>query len=136
MEDASSLLKIPQSECPDIGCVYQNTNGQNHDSNVAKLKENRGMYWLPRSAAESTDGAPLSTKFRAIRLIVEATKDSESEFDATQMEESEETRRHKTILRHMNRDEDDTRQIAHLQSRTSSGETGLSTQTSGRHARG
>ena len=59
------------------------------------------------------------------RLVVEATTDSETEFDATQLEESEETRRlkHKTILRHVNRDEDDTRQIAHLQSRTRSGET-------------
>ena len=39
--------------------------------------------------------------------------------------ENEETRRltHKTILRDVNRDEDDTRQIAHLQSRTRSGET-------------
>ena len=41
------------------------------------------------------------------------------------MEENGETRRlqHKTILRHVNRDVDDARQIAHLQSRTRSGET-------------
>ena len=41
------------------------------------------------------------------------------------MEESEETRRlkHKTTLRHVNRDERDARQIAHLQSRSRSGET-------------
>ena len=74
------------------------------DSNVAKLEENRRVYWLPGSAA---------------------TTDSETQFDASQLEESEETRRlkHKTILRHVNRDEDDTRQIAHLQSRLRSGET-------------
>ena len=33
------------------------------DSYVAKLEENRRVYWLPRSAAESTDGAPLIMKF-------------------------------------------------------------------------
>ena len=65
------------------------------DSNVAKLEENRRVYWLPGSAAESTDGAPLSMKFRVARLVVEATTDSETDFDvnATQLEESEETRR-------------------------------------------
>ena len=64
-------------------------------------------------------------KFRVARLVVEASTDSETEFDATQWEESEEARRlkHKTTLRHANRDEHDTRQIAHLQSRTRSGET-------------
>ena len=68
---------------------------------------------------------PLNMKFRVARLVVEATTDSEIEFDATQLEESEEARRlkHKTILRHVNRDEHDARQIAHLQSRTRSGDT-------------
>ena len=95
------------------------------DSNVAKLEENRRVCWLPGSAAENTDGVPLIMKFRVASLVVEATTDSETEFDATQLEESEETRRlkHKTILRHVNRDEDDTRQIAHLQGRLRSGET-------------
>ena len=57
--------------------------------------------------------------------VAEATTDSEIEFDATQLEESEEARRlkHKTILRHVNRDVHDARQIAHLQSKTRSGET-------------
>ena len=92
---------------------------------MAKLEENRRECWLPGSAAESTDGAPLNLKFRVARLVVEATTDSETEFDASQLEESEETRRlkHKTTPRHVNRDEDDTHQIAHLQSRTRSGET-------------
>ena len=62
------------------------------DSNVAKLKENRRVYWLPGSAAESTDGAPLNMKFRVARLVVEATTDSQIEFDATQLEESGEAR--------------------------------------------
>ena len=88
------------------------------DSNVAKLEQNRRVYWLPGSAAESTDGAPLNLKFRVARLVVEATTDSETEFDASQLEESEETRRlkHKTILRHVNMDIHDARRIAHLQS--------------------
>ena len=95
------------------------------DPNVAKLDENRRVYWLPGSAAESTHEAPLNMKFRVARLVVEAATDSETEFDATQLEESEETRRlkHKTIPRHVNTDEHDTRQIAHLQSRIRSGET-------------
>ena len=64
-------------------------------------------------------------KFRMARLVVETTTNSETEFDATQLEESEGTRKlkHKTILRHVNRDENDTRQIAHFQSRTWSGES-------------
>ena len=97
------------------------------ESNVAKLRENRDVYWLPGSATENRDGAPLITEFRVERLVVETTTDSETEFDVntTQLEDSEETRRlkHKTMLRHVNRDEDDTRQIAHLQSRSRSGET-------------
>ena len=82
-------------------------------SNVAKLEENRTVYWLPGSAAETTDGAPLNMKFRVARLVVEATTDSETEFDATQLEESDETLRlkHKTIL------------TSREQGRTRSGET-------------
>ena len=95
------------------------------DSNVAKLEKNRGVYRLPGSATKSTNGAPLS-KFRAARLVVEATTDSETEFDvnATQLEESEETRRlkHKTSPRHVSKDKHDARQIAHLQSKTRIGE--------------
>ena len=97
------------------------------DSNVAKLEENRGVYWLPGSAAESTDGAPLTTKFIVVWLIVEATPSSETDFDVntTQLEECEETRRlkHKTLPRHVSKDKHDARQIAHFQSRSRSGET-------------
>ena len=54
------------------------------DSNVARLEENRRVYWLPGSAAESTDGASLN--------VVEATTEPlPLEFDATQLEESEST---------------------------------------------
>ena len=81
------------------------------DSNEAKLEENRRVYWLPGSAAKNTDGAPLITEFRIESL--------------TQLEESEETRRpkHKTLPRHVSKDDHDARQIAHLQSRSRSGET-------------
>ena len=105
------------------GSDGQNTRTCALESKVAKLEENRRVYWLPGSATESTNGAPLYMKFRVARLADEATPDSETK--ATQLEESEETRRpkHKTILRHVNRNKHDTRQIAHLQSRTRSGET-------------
>ena len=56
---------------------------------MAKLEENRRVCWLPGSAAENTDGAPLIMKFRVARLVVEAMTDSDTEFDATQFEESE-----------------------------------------------
>ena len=59
-------------------------------------------------------------KSRVAWLVVEATPNSETDFDVntTQLEESEETRRlkHKTLPRHA-------RQIAHLQFRSRSGET-------------
>ena len=97
------------------------------DSNVATLRENRRVYWLPGSAAESTDGAPLSRKSREAWLVVEATPNFETDFDVNtrQLEESEETRRlkHKTIPRNVSKDDHDARQIAHLQSRSRSGET-------------
>ena len=95
--------------------------------NVAKLRENRRVCRLPGSATESTDGAPLCIKFRVARLVVEATPNSETDFDvsATQLEESEETRRlkRKTLPHHVSKDEHGARQIAHLQSRSRSGET-------------
>ena len=95
------------------------------DSNAAKLEENR-VYRLPGSAAESAYEAPLTMKFRIARLVVEATADSETELDInpTQLEESEETRRlkHKTLPRHVSKDNHDARQIAHLQSRSQRGE--------------
>ena len=34
MEDAPKLLKNPKSECPDIGFVYHDMNGQNHGSSM------------------------------------------------------------------------------------------------------
>ena len=69
----------------------------------------------------------MCVKSRVARLAVEATPISETDFDvnATQLEESEETRRlkHKTLPCHVSKDKHDARQIAHLQSRTRSGET-------------
>ena len=111
------------------------------DENVAKLEENCGVYWLPGSATECTDGAPLCIKFGVARLVVEATPNSETDFDenATQLEKSEETRRlkHKTLPRHVSKDEHDARRIAHLQSSSRSGKTvDHAHGTSGRHALG
>ena len=41
--------------------------------------------------------APLITEFRVESLVVEATTDSETEFDATQLEESEKPQQNNTI---------------------------------------
>ena len=94
------------------------------DLNVTRLEEHRGVYRLPRSATESTDGAPLCMKFKVARLAAEATPNSETDVDvnATQLEESEETRRleHKTLPRHVSKNKHDARQTAHLQSRSRS----------------
>ena len=89
------------------GTGGQTTRTCTKDSNVAKLAENRRVYWLR--------GAPLSMKFRVAMLVVEATTDSETDFDANteQLEESQETRRFKH----------DARQIAHLLCRSRSGQT-------------
>ena len=107
---------------------------------MAKLRENRRVHWLPGSATESTDGAPLCTKLRVARLVVEATLSSETEFDvsATQLEESEEntqTQNTKTLPRHVSMDEHDARRIAHLQSRSRSGEDSGPLRTDTRQAR-
>ena len=103
----------------------QNTTTCAKDPNVAKLEGNRRVYWLPGSATESTDGAPWCIKFRVAELAVEASPNSETDFDvnAAHLEESEETRRlkHKTLPRHVSKDKHDARQIAHLQSRSRSG---------------
>ena len=96
------------------------------DSNVAQLEENRRVFRLPSSATESTDGAPFCIKSRVARLVVEATPNSETDFDVSAtLEESAETRRlkHKTLPRHVSKDKHDARQIAHLQSRSRSGKT-------------
>ena len=70
---------------------------------------------LAKHRSRVTDEAPLSMKSRVVWLVVEAT----------QLEQSEETRRlkHKTLQRHVSRDKHDARQIAHLQSRSRSGKT-------------
>ena len=82
---------------------------------------------MPGSATERTDGAPLCIKFRVARLVVEATPNSETDFDvsAAPLEESEEPRRlkHKTSPRNVSKDEHDARQIAHLQFRSRCGKT-------------
>ena len=42
------------------------------DPNAAKLEKRRGVCWLPCSATEHTDGAPLCPNPRTARLAVEA----------------------------------------------------------------
>ena len=67
------------------------------DPTAAKLEKHRGVYWLPCSATEHTDGVPLCPNPRVARLVVEVPPISVPDPDATpmQLEESEETRRPK-----------------------------------------
>ena len=67
------------------------------DPNAAKLEKHQGVCWLPCSATEHTDGAPLCPNPRTARLAVEAPPISVPNPDATpmQLEEGEETRRPK-----------------------------------------
>ena len=67
------------------------------DPNTAKLEKHRGVYWLPCSATEPSDGAPLCPNPRVARLAVEAPPISVPDPDVIpmQLEESEETRRPK-----------------------------------------
>ena len=123
------------------GPVGQTTKTCAKDSNVAQLRENRRVYWLPGSATESTVGAPLCIKSGVARFVVEVPPISETEFDVNvrKLEESGETRRlkHKTRPRQVSRDEHDARQIATSSVQvTEWGDSGSCAQTSGRHARG
>ena len=94
---------------------------------------------MPGSAAKSTDGAPLNLKFGVARRVVEATTDSESEFDASQLEESAETRRLKHKTNTTSREQGHTRCTSDCASSvqvTEWRDSGSGTQTSGKHALG
>ena len=106
---------------------------------MAKLEENRGVCWLPGSATESTDGAPLGIKFRVARLVLEATPNSETDFDvsAAQLEESEEQSQTQdnTTSREQRRKRY-TSDCTYPVQVTEWEDSGSCTQTSSRHARG
>ena len=61
------------------------------DPNAAKLEKHRGVCWLPCSATEHAEGAPLCPNPRTARLAVEAPPITVLDPDATpmQLEESE-----------------------------------------------
>ena len=88
------------------------------DPNAAKLEKQRGVYWLPCSATEHTDGALLCPDPRVARLAVEAPPISVHDPDATpmQLEESEETRRpnHRALPANVSKEEFDAHQLTHL----------------------
>ena len=88
------------------------------DTNAAKLKKHRGVYWLPCSATEHTDGAPLCPNPRTARLAAEAAPISVPDPDATlmQLEESEETRRpkHRALPADVSKEEFEAHQLTHL----------------------
>ena len=102
------------------------------DSHVAKLEENRRVYWLPGSATESTDRAPLCIKFRVARLVVEETPNSETDFDvhATQLEESE------GYTQTQPQDITTPREQGQTRCTSDCTDSGSCAQTSGKHARG
>ena len=62
------------------------------DPNAGKLEKHRGVYWLPCSATEHTDGAPLCPNSSVARLVVESPPISVLDPDATptHLEESSE----------------------------------------------
>ena len=88
------------------------------DPNAAKLEKHRGVSWLPCSATEHTDGAPLCPNPRVARLAVEAPPISVLDPDATmmQLEESEETRRpkHNALPANVRKEEFDGHLLTHL----------------------
>ena len=61
------------------------------DPNAAKLEKHRGVYWLPCSATEPSDGAPLCPNPKAARLAIEAPPISVPDLDATPMQLEEST---------------------------------------------
>ena len=85
---------------------------------AAKLENYRGVYWLPCSATEHTDGVRLCPNPRTARLAVEAPPVSVPNTDATpmQLEESEETRRpkHRALPANVCKEEFDAHQLTHL----------------------
>ena len=112
------------------GCraMWPGLSGEHHttretDSNAIKLEKHRGVYWLPGTGTEPLNGDPLCPNPETASSAVEETAISATDSDTTtmQLEESEETRRHKhkTLPRNVKRD--DARQIAHLQFRSRGG---------------
>ena len=83
------------------------------DPNVAKLEKHRGVYWLPCSVTEPSDGVPLCPNPRMARLAIEAPPVSVPDHDATpvHVDESEETRRprHKPLPPNVSKQEYDSR---------------------------
>ena len=88
------------------------------DPNVAKLKKYRGVYFVPCSATEHTDGAPLCPNPRTARLAVGPPPTSVPDPAATpmQLEESEETRRQirRALPANVSKEEFDAHHLTHL----------------------
>ena len=88
------------------------------DPNAAKFEKHRGVYWLPCSATEHTDRAPLCPNPRAARIAVEAPPISVPDPHATpmQLEESKETCRpkHRALPANVSKEECDAHQFTHL----------------------
>ena len=105
-----------QAMLPGLGGEHHTT--RETDSNAIMLEKHRGV-------TEPLNGVPLCPNPETASTAVEEAAISATDSDTTtmQLEESEETRRHKhkTLPRDVNRDEYDARRIAHLQFRSRSG---------------
>ena len=88
------------------------------DPSAAKLEKHRGVYWLPCSVTEPSDGVPLCPNPNPARLAIEAPPVSVPDPDAMPMhlDESEEARRpkHKALPPHVSKEEYDAHQLTHL----------------------
>ena len=105
------------------------------DSNAIKLEKHRGVYWLPGMATETLNGVPLSSNPETASTAIEETVISATDPDiTTQLDGSEETRKHKhkTLPRNVNRDTSRSTSADHT---TEWKGSGTCTQTSGKHAR-
>ena len=95
----------------------ESSSGHVKDPHAAKLEKQQGVHWLPCSATEHTDGAPLCPNPRTAMLAVEAPPIFVPDPDATpmQLEESEETRGPKHRALPANGEEEfDAHQLTHV----------------------
>ena len=66
------------------------------DSNAIQLEKQRGVCWLPSMVTETLNGVPLRSNPETASTVVEETVISATDPDiTTQLEGSEETRKHK-----------------------------------------
>ena len=111
-----------QAMLPGLSGEHQTT--REVDPNAIQLEKHRGVCRLPGMVTETLNGVSLSSNPETASTVVEETAILATDPDiTTQLERSEETRKHKhkTSPRNVNRDRHDARQDAHLQIKSRSG---------------